>query len=148
MSDYSDYKVGRWDLSELLPSEEEAVISERLESLGEAVGTFEARRAELGADISAEVVMKILKEYEHLIEEMQVLSAYGSLRFAADTQSPDALTLRNRIQHELTALGNRTLFFSLWWKNLDDADAGRLLPDGTEHTDYRHFLKDLRRFAP
>ena len=148
MSDYSDYKVGRWDLSELLPSEEEAVISERLESLGKAVGTFEARRAELGADISAEVVMKVLREYEHLIEEMQVLSAYGSLRFAADTQSPDALTLRNRIQHELTALGNRTLFLSLWWKNLDDADAGRLLPDGTEHTDYRHFLKDLRRFAP
>jgi oligoendopeptidase F len=140
--------IGRWDLSELLPSEDENVISERLNRLHDLVRSFEKHRAELHDSVSPEELLNILIEYEHLVEEMQVLSAYGTLRFAADTLSPDALTLRNRIEHELTALGNRTLFFSLWWKNLVDASAESLLPDGKEHADYRHFLKDLRRYAP
>ena len=143
-----DYRIGRWDLSELLPSEDENVISDRLKRLRDLVGSFEEHRAELSESISPAGLIDILVEYEHLVEEMQVLSAYGSLRFAADTLSPDALTLRNRIQHVLTALGNRTLFFPLWWKNLEDVEAESLLPENEEHSDYRHFLKDLRRFAP
>lgn len=147
-NEQNDINIGRWDLSELLSSEDEDVISDRLKALHDLVGAFEKHRSELSESILPAELIDILVEYEHLVEEMQVLSAYGSLRFAADTLSTDALTLRNRIQHELTALGNRTLFFSLWWKNLEDAVAESLLPENEEHSDYRHFLKDLRRFAP
>ena len=142
------YEVTMWDLTELLPTEDEAVIAERLGSLSDSVGAFEARRGELGVEIDPDVLLDMLRDYEHIVESMQVLSSYGSLRFAADTQSPVALTLRNRILHELTGLGNQILFFSLWWKGLGDAEAERLLPDGEDNADYRHFLTDLRRFAP
>ena len=143
-----EYEVTMWDLTELLPTEDEAVIAERLGSLSDSVGAFEAHRGELGEEIDPALFLEMLREYEHIVESMQVLSSYGLLRFAADTQSPVALTMRNRIQHELTGLGNRILFFSLWWKGLGDAGAERLLPEGEDNADYRHFLTDLRRFTP
>ena len=40
---------------------------------------------------------------------------------------------------------NRTLFFNLWWKDLDDANAQRLL-DGSG--DFRYWLEAMRQFKP
>ncbi len=40
---------------------------------------------------------------------------------------------------------NRTLFFSLWWKALDDEPAGRLL---AQAGDYRYWLEQMRNFKP
>jgi oligoendopeptidase F len=40
---------------------------------------------------------------------------------------------------------NRTLFFSLWWKELDDANAQRLM---SASGDYRYYLETMRRFKP
>ena len=42
-------------------------------------------------------------------------------------------------------LSNRTLFFSLWWKELDEEDAKRLM-EGTG--DYRYWLEEMRHFKP
>ena len=112
------------------------------------MSAFEARRKALEAGIDRDDLPGILQAYEQILEQMHSLSAYGSLRFSEDTQSPTAITLRNRFQHALTNLGNRILFFSLWWKALDEETASSLLPDETEHPDYRHYLLDLRRFTP
>ncbi len=142
------YQQTTWDLSELLPSEDEDLISEKLNEVEDAVTAFEARREDIEQGVSRDELPGILREYELLLEQMYTLSAYGSLRFSEDTQSPSAITLRNRFQHALTSLGNRILFFSLWWKGLDDEVAEALLPLEDEHPDYRHFLRDLRRFTP
>lgn len=144
----SEYRETTWDLSDLLPAEDEDTVSARLQELGEAVEGFESRRTELSEAITPDTLLDILGQYEHLIEKIQVLSAYASLRFSEDTQSPEILTLRNRIRHVLTGFGNRIIFFSLWWKGLDDTDSERLLPEDEENSDQRHFLKDMRRFAP
>ncbi|MFO7768928.1 MAG: M3 family oligoendopeptidase [bacterium] len=142
--------MSAWDLSELLPSEEDAVVSKRLAEIEDAVSALEERREELAPDMDRAGFLDILSGYEEILSTMQVVSAYGSLSFSADTLSSKTLNLRNRIQHVLTGLSNRILFFTLWWRNLDEEAAGRLLPeeeDG-ERSDYRHFLEDLRRFAP
>lgn len=52
------------------------------------------------------------------------------------------------MQQVLTDVQNRTLFFDLWWKELDDAEAATLLPSAAEHPDFRHYLQDLRRTKP
>ncbi len=77
-----------------------------------------------------------------------MLSAYASLGFSADTQSRAALALSSRVEEFLTGLHNRILFFSLWWRNLADAEAARLLPERATHPDQRHYLEELRRFSP
>ena len=40
---------------------------------------------------------------------------------------------------------NRTLFFSLWWKALDDANAARLMQDAG---DFTYWLEEMRHFKP
>ena len=89
-----------------------------------------------------------LKETEALVEQVYVLGAYGSLWFAAETQSSAALTYRNRMMQTLTQVQNRVLFFDLWWKSLDDDEAAALLPERATYPDYRHHLIDMRRTKP
>ncbi len=136
-----------WDLSELLPEPSERLIAERLKELAERVAQFEAKRGDLSPNMDPEALLEFVRSYEVLAEKMYVLSAYGSLWFASDTQSEEALTFRNRVEHALTGFANRILFFSLWWKELKDDEAERLLPPATEG-DYRHYLKDARRLKP
>jgi oligoendopeptidase F len=50
-----------------------------------------------------------------------------------------------RVQQFAAEMQNRTLFFSLWWKELDDANAERLM---NEAGDYRYYLEEMRHFKP
>jgi oligoendopeptidase F len=107
-----------------------------------------ARRERLNSEMEPGELIDIMRAYEHLVEQMYTFSAYGSLWFSADTQSSAALTFRNRMQQTLTNIQNRTLFFDLWWKGLDDDEAAALLPSATQFPDYRFYLEDLRRTKP
>jgi oligoendopeptidase F len=137
-----------WDLSELLPEPSEEVIATRLAELEVSVTEFERSRSGLAPDMGSERVLELLKLYDALMSQLYVLGYYGSLWFAADTQSEPALAYRNRIEQVLTGIQNRMLFFTLWWKQLDDEAAAELLPSTADAPDYRHFLEDLRRFKP
>ncbi len=139
------YHQRAWTLAELLPDASEATVAARLADAEEAVAAFEARRHELSAQMQPETMLSLVGDYEALVERLYVISAYGSLGFASDTQSAEALGLMSRIEQVMTGLQNRLLFFSLWWKELGDEEARRLLPDRPSHADYRHFLLDLRR---
>jgi oligoendopeptidase F len=143
-----EYNLSRWDLSEMLPAPTEEIIRERLDNLEESVQTFEAARETLSPDMDPEQLLAIIQQYEATAEQIYLVGAYGSLWFSENTQSPEALTYRNRIMQTWTQIQNRTLFFSLWWKSLEDEEAARLLPDAEEHADYRHFLEEMRLFKP
>ncbi len=142
------YRAERWSLTDLLPDPTAATVGARLAELEGAVARFEATRAELSPDLSPGRLLALVRDYETLCEGMAVLAAYGSLWFAEDTQSTEALAYRNRIEHALTRYENRVLFFTLWWKSLDESTAERLLPAAPEDPDARHFLMDLRRLKP
>lgn len=143
-----EYTLSGWDLSELLPEPSEALIEERLGQIEETVQTFVGLRDKLSPEMEPEILVAAVRQYEMLIEQAQILGGYGSLWFSSDTQSPDALTFRNQMQQVFTDVQNRTLFFSLWWKSLDDEQAERLLPDAAEQPDYRHYLEEMRLFKP
>ncbi|MEA2603239.1 MAG: oligoendopeptidase [Acidobacteriota bacterium] len=142
------YSLSGWDLSELLPEPSEAVFAARLADLDAAVAAFERRRESLDPNMDSQELFAILRQYEDLINRIQVIAGYASLWFYSDTGSQEALTFRNRVRQATTAAGNRILFFTLWWRSLPDDEAWRLLPSESEHGDYRHYLQDLRRFKP
>lgn len=145
---FATYEPRGWDLSELLPEPTEEMISGRLAEIESAVAAFEARRGELHPEMSPDVFLEILRQYEAIIEQTNMISSYASLWFYADTSSSDALTCRNRVRTAITSAGNRTLFFTLWWRDLSDEEAEPLFPKSQEHSDYLHYLQDLRRFKP
>lgn len=137
-----------WDLSELLPEASEEMLVERLASLEVMVQSFEGSRDGLSAEMGQAALLEVARQYEALVAQVDVLAAYGYLWFAADTQDQNALDFKNRIEQVLTDVQNRVLFFSLWWKQLDDESADALLPADSEHADVHHFLQNLRRLRP
>ena len=142
------YQLSGWDLTELLPEPTADLISARLAELEQAVAAVEAERLTLGATMETAALLALLQQLEEIFQQMVVLGAYGSLWFSADTQSTAAMTYMNRIQQTLTGLQNRLLFFDLWWKELDDDAAARLLPAAADFPDFHFYLEDMRRAKP
>ena len=148
-----------WDLSRLVPADPEAnggrelapssaAVEVLLAEVEESVAAFESLREELSAQMEPAKLIGAMQQYEDISTQVYRLLAYGSLWFSSDTQSPDALTYTNRMNQLHAEIENRMLFFSLWWKGLDDEEAEALLPDADSHADFRHFLKDMRLSKP
>lgn len=139
-----------WDLGELLPDVSEPVVEREIAAVERLVEEFAAERERLSPTMEPAAFLEILRRYEQMLERIDILAGYSSLWFSADTQAAAALSFRNRIRQLLARLDNRILFFSLWWKELGDAEAERLLPTGddTRAADFRHYLRELRRFRP
>jgi oligoendopeptidase F len=135
----------RWSLDDLLPEPIDKSIAAALAELDEAVAAFETQRERLTDALTADEFLTILRQYESLSHRGQRLVAYGYLRFAGDTQSQIALSIRDRLDQALTAFQNRTLFFTLWLKSLSGEAAARLAPSDD---DLRYFVDSTRKFQP
>lgn len=142
------YDVTGWDLSELLPSAEEAVVVERLTLIESRVKNLESQRPRLSPDMDPAELLSIVRLFEEVLDDLDCLGGYANLWFSEDTQKSEAIAFRNRVRALLAATHNRILFLELFWKELDDEQARRLEPLGPENADYRHFLAELRRFKP
>jgi len=135
----------RWSLDDLMPPPVDQALDRTFSELDQAVAGFETMRDSLGDDISAAAFNGLLDRIEHINSLMSRLEAYADLWLTEDTQNPDALTLRDRVDEALTESSNRMLFFDLWFKGLPDEPARRLIA----HSGRRHyFLEAMRQFIP
>ena len=139
------YTQKRWSLDELYPRGDEQAIAEAFRSLEKTADAFVSWRDALSADMPAEKFLSILNLFEDLHKQAHRLYYFASLWFAEDTQNQDAQTLLGRVEQFFATLENRTLFFSLWWKNLDAENAARLM---AASGDYAYYLEALRKFTP
>jgi oligoendopeptidase F len=139
------YKLSRWSLADLFPSMTSPELETAFDQIEEQVTTFEGVRGKLRADMSVGEFLHIIKTSEDTARMAYKLDNYAGLAFAADTQDQVALTLVSRVQQFMADMGNRTLFFSLWWKELDEANAKRLMDASG---DYRYYLEEMRHFKP
>jgi len=142
------YRQKSWSLKDLLQEPTHQAIDGLMSDLEKATAAVEERRPELQPDMGSAALVDFLRQYDALTEALQVAESYGHLWFSADTQSQEALRCRNRIEQLVTNLNNRVLFFDLWWKGLCEEDVALLLPSVEEHSDYRHYLLDRRRWSP
>jgi len=73
------------------------------------------------------------------------LLGFAGLWFYGDTQDQDAQALQAQIEQFLVGLQNKTLFFSLWWKGLDQQTADRLM---AASGDLKYWLEEMRHYTP
>ncbi len=106
---------------------------------------FETRREQLSPDLSSADFMDIIRHLEKINNLASRVGGFAHLSFAADTQDQAALAFLARVRQLMAGLQNRTLFFSLWWKDLDDAAADRLM---AQVGDYRYWLEEIRLSKP
>ena len=133
----------RWSLNDLLHEPIEQSLEETFSKLEQALGQFEARRELLTDNIALQDFQKILVDLESINILKSRIEGYADLSFAENTQNPAALNLRDRVDRVLTDASNRALFFELWFKELPDDTANKLI----EHSgDLHYFLETMRRF--
>lgn len=139
------YHQTRWDLRELLLEPDGQDFKEKLDRLDDAVNLLEELRPGLSSDISIQNFLVALNHFKTVIELTTILSSYAYLWFTEDTQNRAALNFQGRLDQTLTEVSNRTLFFGLWFKDLPDSSAERLI---AASGDEAYFLVSLRRFKP
>jgi oligoendopeptidase F len=137
------YEQTAWSLKDLISSSEQ--VDAAFAQVEQTVAAIEALRPALRADIPAEEFFAIIHKMEVLQEQGMRIYGYAGLSFTANTQDQAALSLVGRVEQFMAEMGNRTLFFSLWWKSLDDPNAARLMKDAG---DYTYWLEEMRHFKP
>ena len=139
------YKLSPWSLKDLYSGIDSPDLEAAFTTLEQQVASFEKLRPQLQGDIPVSSFLEIVKDSEESARVARKLYSFAELAFAADTQSQPVQALLGRIQQFMAELENRTLFFGLWWKDLDAANAKRLMDASG---DYRYYLEVLRQFKP
>jgi len=139
------YLQTQWSLSDLFSSQDGPDMQAAFSELEALTARFEARREQLSPDLSSADFMDIVRQLEKINNLASRVGGFAHLSFAADTQDQAALAFLARVRQLMAGLQNRTLFFSLWWKDLDSAAANRLM---AQAGDYRYWLEEIRLSKP
>lgn len=139
------YQPARWSLNDLIPSTRPEDLESAMEDLKNQATEFEKIRPELTDTISSSDFYRMVHQLEDLEKLASRLMNYSFLWFAEDTQNQAAQTFLAQMDQLGAEISNRILFFNLWWKNLPEPEAARLMADAG---DLRYWLEEMRHFKP
>ncbi|MEW5867948.1 MAG: M3 family oligoendopeptidase [Chloroflexota bacterium] len=139
------YQQTHWSLSDLFTAQDGADMQAAFAELEQRAAAFENRRGALNDGISPETFLETISELEALESLGYRIYGFASLQFSANTQDQAAQTFMAQVQQTLAGIQNRVLFFSLWWKELDEAVAQKLMSGSG---DYHYWLEEMRHFKP
>jgi oligoendopeptidase F len=146
MLTYDALKLGKWNLADLVPSSTAKQVGGLLSNIESKVSRFEGMRPFLKPEISADVFVEMIHMIEEISEELSILAAFAHLQYYADTSSNDAAAFMTRIEKFCSEVGNRLIFFDLWFKkDLDNTNALRLINGAP--CDYKEYLRHKRLSA-
>jgi len=134
-----------WSLNDLFPSVDSAELKAAFKEMDSRAADLEKKRSLLTDTIRSQEFVSLIKELEALYRLAHRVASFAELGFASNTQNQEALGLVARTEQFLSEINNRTLFFSLWWKDLSDEKAAPLMAAAG---DYRYWLEEMRHFKP
>ena len=141
----TNYKLGTWDLSELVKNPKSPAFQKQIKELESQAIKFEKIKSNLDPKMSSKKFMNIIQQIEEISKNMSKIGGYASLSYSSDTQSDEATSLMTKMSKLGSEISNKILFFDLWWKTqVDDKNAKRLMKDAGEITEY---LSHKRLFA-
>ncbi len=139
------YAQTRWSLEDLFPAQDSPEMQATLDRLESEVAAFETRRETLSPEISSEAFLEIITALESISQQANHVMAFSGLKFSEDTQDQGSQTFMAQMQQRMAAIQNRVLYFDLWWKELADEPAERLMAAAGE---YAYWLEEMRHFKP
>ncbi len=143
MNKNETYQQTAWSLSDLFTGFDDPNIAKTYQLLEEMVSKFEEYRDSLTPGIDTSLFMDIVKGMEAVQKLGTRIGGFAELAFAANTQDQKAQIAIAQFEQFAAEMSNRTLFFNLWWKALDDANSERLM---SSSGDYRYWLQQMRNF--
>jgi oligoendopeptidase F len=139
------YTQSPWSLFDLFPTHDSPEMKAGFDELDDRVIEFEALRPSLTPDMPLDAFLEMVHLLEAISRLASRIGSFASLQFSANTQDQAILAFQTDVESRMALIGNRTLFFSLWWKDLDDRAAERLMAGSG---DYHYWLEEMRHFKP
>jgi len=139
------YKTAAWILDDLYPAIKSPEVDAAIQRIEENTVKIEKYRDNLSPEMDIEDFYEIVTLSESVYLDINKLNQYAFLRFAANTQDSDATTFMGKVDQLNADINNRILFFSLWWKGLNDEDAKKFMERAGQ---YEYYLTTMRNFKP
>src|SRR4030042_6841147 len=114
-------------LFELFPAHDSPEMKAAFDELEGKVVEIEALRSSLSPEMSGEAFLNAIRLLEAISRLASRISDFAGLSFAADTQDQVIQAFQSDVESRMAIIANRTLFFSLWWKSLDDPAAEQMM---------------------
>ncbi len=137
------YQPQPWDLSKIRPQD----VKSSLANLQQQAKKLEQRRAVLHNDISPPRFLSLLREFEQFKAIASKLGCYVYLRSAENSADQQANADISFVENELAKIGNRLLFFSLWFKGLPNGKAKELIGASGKYHYYLEHIRKTRQFT-
>ena len=141
----SVYETGKWDLGDLFSGIEADDFKNALKEVDDRVEEIEGWRGKLDDSTTNAAFRELLGKIEAMETLVMRIYSFVNLMFTADSQDQKIIAMVGRIDALLAEIQNKTVFMSLWWKNLPDgvaADHLAALPE------YRYYLTKMRQTKP
>ena len=135
-------KKESWNLGDILPEINSKEYDNLLKELEENTKFIENYRKKLNPEIKVEEFIKIIKTEEKIAESTSKITAYAYLWFSEDTSNQEAKSYRAKVEQISVDVNNRIMFFSLWFKNIDEKNAERII--NSVPKDYKYMLQFMR----
>ena len=135
------YKESSWDLFAIAPQN----FNQALEEIERKTTQLEAKRSLLTATIIPGQFLSLVKELEQLRIITAKISGYVNLKFSEDSANQVAVAQMSKVENILTKIGNRLIFFGLWFKDLPEKKAQELIKASGP---YRYHFEQLRKTKP
>jgi len=145
MTTSSTFNQTSWSLSRLFSAYDGADMQAAFEELENTVSDFEKHRGDLSSEMSVSEFMEIVHKLEAIQTLAARINAFAGLSFAADTQDQEIQAFSARVDQTMALVENRILFFSLWWKEMEDFQAERFI---SQAGDFHYWLEEMRHFKP
>lgn len=136
----------RWNLRDILPEIGSKDYKSLLEDSEKNIKFIESFRGKLNSNINIKDFMSIIKAKERLSEDISRLTDYAYLWFSENTADQQAKSFRSTTEQLAVDAGNRVMFFSLWFKDLEDKDADRIINEVPK--EYKYLFEFMRILKP
>ncbi len=110
------------------------------------VKKFMNYRKKLSPKLTTKEFLNILKEKEQIMEICSKLIAYSELKLTENTADSKANAEEAKMAELCTDLGNETMFFSLWFKNIPEKQAKKYIQASGKYHYLLQRMRDLRKF--
>ena len=134
-----------WSLNDLFPAYNSPEMKSAFDELDIKVVEFEALRPSLSPEMPLDSFLNAIHLLEAISRLANRIADFAGLSFSADTQDQVIQTFQSDIDSRMAIIVNRTLFFSLWWKSLEEEAAEQLM---AVSGDYFYWLEEMRHFKP
>ena len=124
-----------WNLEDIYKNKEELLKEHK-----ELIEEFLKYKPKLN-ELNKEEFNKLLELKEKIQKVSIKLGSKSSLKYTENTTNPENTEKIAQIREYLTESSNKLLFFSIWFKNLEENKAKELTQGK-----YEHYLKEIRRY--